>query len=296
MFHPLPPGSTSRAADGTIQQLPPSEPLLLGRPPLPFKATTSTPTQGASSLYPHHPDQPPAQSNRLLCPACWLRFVSYLRSRPVTVLLSLSEVVCSVLPVVRCVYYLPVPKSFAPSCLLAPFRLLPPFSPSHRITFPFRSRLLHPACCPLCLLPSRSEVVCSVLPVGSVSSLTSVLAQSPCRLRRDSPRLVRSFVSVIAWSIATWSKSLATACLDPCYSTSLASPFAAAMSHPVSFGVAASHQSGPLQNDPAANDGQAYYGPRDTAHPGSNHHRSRVAGKPPLCVVQPGNLALGAPP
>ncbi|POV95118.1 hypothetical protein PSTT_16455, partial [Puccinia striiformis] len=64
----------------------------------------------------------------------------------------------------------------------------------------------------------------------------------------------------------------------------LASPFAAAMSHPVSFGVAASHQSGPLQNDPAANDGQAYYGPRDTAHPGSNHHRSRVAGKTTPCA------------
>ncbi|KAH9450150.1 hypothetical protein Pst134EA_026859 [Puccinia striiformis f. sp. tritici] len=56
------------------------------------------------------------------------------------------------------------------------------------------------------------------------------------------------------------------------------------MSHPVSFGVAASHQSGPLQNDPAANDGQAYYGPRNTAHPGSNHHRSRVAGKTTPCA------------
>ncbi|KAI9608681.1 hypothetical protein H4Q26_004866 [Puccinia striiformis f. sp. tritici PST-130] len=320
MFHPLPPGSTSRAysgfgcgtysdlterpnlmiphevrADGTIQQLPPSEPLLLGRPPLPFKATTSTPTQGASSLYPHQsrstarsikvfhspPFHPTCSAHVSALTYSYLtksvvRCVYYLPFPksfalscllapfcllppfcPVTVLLSLSEVVCSVLPVVRCVYYLPVPKSFAPSCLLAPFRLLPPFSPSHRITFPFRSRLLHPACCPLCLLPSRSEVVCSVLPVGSVSSLTSVLAQSPCRLRRDSPRLVRSF---------------------------LASPFAAAMSHPVSFGVAASHQSGPLQNDPAANDGQAYYGPRDTAHPGSNHHRSRVAGKTTPCA------------
>ncbi|KAH9469748.1 hypothetical protein Pst134EA_007027 [Puccinia striiformis f. sp. tritici] len=179
MFHPLPPGSTSRAysgfgcgtysdlterpnlmiphevrADGTIQQLPPSEPLLLGRPPLPFKATTSTPTQGASSLYPH-------QSRSTA------RSIKVFHSPPFhpTCSAHVSALTYSYLTksVVRCVYYLPFPKSFALSCLLAPFCLLPPFLPSHRITFPFRSRLLRPAC--FTVLPSLSEVVCSILPV-----------------------------------------------------------------------------------------------------------------------------------
>ncbi|KAI9626559.1 hypothetical protein KEM48_010388 [Puccinia striiformis f. sp. tritici PST-130] len=309
-------------ADGTIQQLPPSEPLLLGRPPLPSRRPPQ-PYPGRISLYPHQSDQPPLDQSipqPTFPPTCSAHVSA----------LTYSYLTKSV---VRCVYYLPfpksfalscllapfcllppfspshritfpfrsrllrpaccplclllpVPKSFAPSCLLAPFRLLPPFSPSHRITFPFRSRLLHPACCPLCLLPSRSEVVCSVLPVGSVSSLTSVLAQSPCRLRRDSPRLVRSFVShVSSFMFFPPHRHVTNASSSSSHAYSINNP-----SWPAHLPCYVTRELWccsiapirPSSERSRANDGQAYYGPRNTAHPGSNHTAAELLAKPPL--------------